>query len=117
MEHDATLTHAFRRRFAATLALTVFSAAPFVVFHQTVEDAATDFRVEFQYLVTGWAPWLMIVVGILCFVPVIVSTGRSAFSRWSLPPGVRTAYEIWGAILYLLGVLLLTQTAQVAAAF
>jgi hypothetical protein len=106
-----------RRRAAALASLAVLSVAPFLVFQHTVRDAATDFRIDFSYLVTGWAPWLLIVVGLLCFVPVVVSMGRSAFSRWSLPPGIRHAYETWGAILYLLGVLLLTQTSQVAGAF
>ncbi|MEA2351116.1 MAG: hypothetical protein QOG41_505 [Thermoleophilaceae bacterium] len=106
-----------RRRLSGLLALVLFSAAPFVVFGRTVRDAATDFRIEFNYLVTGWGPWFLIAVGILCFVPVVVSIGRNAYSRWSLPPGIRTAYEIWGATLYLLGVLLLTQTSQIAGAF
>ena len=106
-----------RRRLAAALALAVFAAAPFVVFEPVVRDAATHFRIEFKYLVSGWVPWLLVVVGALCFVPVIVSIGRGAYSRWSLHPGLRTAYEIWGATLYLLGVILLTKTAQVAAAF
>jgi hypothetical protein len=110
-------TRICRRRLAAVMALAAFSAAPFVVFQHTMRDAATDFRVDFNYLVTGWAPWLLILVGLLCFVPVVVSMGRSAFSRWSLPPGIRHAYEVWGAVLYLLGVLLLTQTTQVANAF
>lgn len=106
-----------RRRLAALAALAAFSAAPFVVFQQVVRDAATDFRVDLTYLVSGWVPWLLIVLGLLCFVPVVVSMGRSAFSRWSLPPGIRHAYEVWGAVLYLLGVLLLTQTSQVSGAF
>jgi hypothetical protein len=118
MNQEAVIgTRICRRRLTALLALAAFSAAPFVVFQHTVSDAATDFRVEFNYLVTGWAPWLLIVVGLLCFVPVVVSMGRSAFSRWSLPPGIRHAYEIWGATLYLLGVLLLTQTSQIAGAY
>jgi hypothetical protein len=118
MEQHAVIgTRICRRRLTALMALAVFSAAPFLVFQQTVQDAATDFRVEFNYLVTGWAPWFLIVVGMLCFVPVVVSMGRSAFSRWSLPPGIRHAYEVWGVTLYLLGILLLTQTSQVAGAF
>ena len=112
-----TWTRICRRRVGALLTLVVFSAAPFLVFQHTVQDAATDFRVDFNYLVTGWAPWLLIVVGMLCFVPVVVSMGRSAFSRWSLAPGIRHAYEVWGAVLYLLGVLLLTQTSQISGAF
>lgn len=106
-----------RRRLAAALALAVFAAAPFVVFQHVVQDAATHFRVQLTYLVSGWVPWVLVVVGALCFVPVIVSIGRGAYSRWALHPGIRTAYEIWGATLYLLGVLLLTQTAQVSSAF
>ena len=118
MKQDGLVaTRICRRRLAALMALAVFSAAPFVVFQHTVSDAATDFRVDLSYLVSGWAPWFLIVVGLLCFVPVVVSMGRSAFSRWSLPPGIRHAYETWGAILYLLGVLLLTQTSQVSGAF
>ena len=118
MEQDAVVgTRICRRRIAALMALAAFSAAPFFVFQQTVQDAATDFRVDFNYLLTGWAPWLLIVLGLLCFVPVVVSMGRSTFSRWSLPPGIQHAYEVWGAVLYLLGVLLLTQTSQVANAF
>lgn len=112
-----TAPHIYRRRLAALVTLAVFSAAPFYVFNHVVRDAATNFRVELNYLVSGWVPWLLVVVGALCFVPVIVSIGRSAYSRWSLPPGVRTAYEVWGATLYILGVLLLTQTAQVSSAF
>jgi hypothetical protein len=114
---EVTGMQVHRRRASALMALALFSAAPLLVFRHTVRDAATDFRLEFNYLVTGWGPWLMIAVGILCFVPVVVSIGRSAYSRWSLAPGIRTAYEIWGATLYLLGVLLLTQTSQVANAF
>lgn len=106
-----------RRRLGAAVALAVFSAAPFVVFQSTLADAATNFRVEFNYLVTGWAPWTLVAIGVLCFVPVVVSMGRGAFSRWALAPVTRRAYEIWGATLYLLGVLLLTQTAQISSAF
>lgn len=110
-------TRICRRRLAAASALAVFAAAPFYVFQHVIQDAATDFRVEIKYLVSGWAPWFLICIGSLCFVPVIVSIGRNAYSRWALAPGIRTAYEIWGATLYILGVLLLTQTAQVSSAF
>ena len=106
-----------RRRAAAAAALALFAAAPFAVFQTTVRDAATNFRVELGYLVTGWGPWVLIVTGSLCFVPVIVSIGRSAFSRWALSPGIKLAYEIWGATLYLLGLGLLVQTSQVSSAF
>ena len=117
MEQHVAGAHIWRRRLQAVVTLALFSVAPFLVFESTVRDAAaSDFRLEFDYLVTGWAPWALIAIGLLCFVPVVVSIGRSAFSRWSLSPQVRRAWEIWGVTLYLLGVLLLVQTAQIAAA-
>ena len=116
--NGAHRAHAATRRMLAALAIALFAAAPFVVFHGTVRDAATsEFRLELGYLVSGWAPWLLIVVGALCFVPVVVSIRRSAYSRWSLSVGIRHAYETWGITLYLLGLILVIQTSQVAAAF
>src|SRR5947208_2144129 len=118
MEHGViTGVHAFRRRLTAAATLAAFSAAPFVVFEATVRDAATNFRIEFKYLLTGWGPWVLVATGVLCFVPVVVSMGRAAYSRWFLTVGVKRAFEIWGVTLYLLGVLLLTQTAQISSAF
>ena len=108
---------AWRRRVAAAVSIVLLCAAPFVVFHGTIRDAATKFRFEFVYLVTGWAPWALVFLGSLCFVPVAVSIGRGAYSRWFLSARIRHVYEIWGATLYLLGVLLLTQTSQVSRAF
>jgi hypothetical protein len=116
-QHVLTRAPACKRRLGAAVALAVFSAAPFVVFQATLRDAATNFRVEFNYLVTGWGPWTLVAIGVLCFVPVVVSMGRSAYSRWALTPATRRAYEIWGATLYLLGVMLLTQTTQISSAF
>jgi hypothetical protein len=116
-QHVLTGAHACRRRLGAAAALAVFSAAPFVVFQSTLRDAATNFRLEPNYLVTGWGPWTLVAIGVLCFVPIVVSMGRSAYSRWALTPPTRRAYEIWGATLYILGVMLLTQTAQISSAF
>jgi len=112
-----TGARACKRRIGASVALAVFCALPFVVFQATLQDAATKFRVEFNYLLSGWGPWMLVSAGVLCFVPVVVSIERSAYSRWALAPTIRRAYEIWGATFYLLGVLLLTQTAQISSAF
>lgn len=115
---EAPLPGALRRRMAAFCGIAIFLVAPFLVFHRTIEDATiSDFRFELGYVVTGWGPWALIVAGSLCMVPVAFSIGRSAFSRWSLNPGVRRAYEAWGITLYLLGVLLAVQTSQIASAF
>jgi hypothetical protein len=105
------------RRAAAAASVALGLAAPFLVFRSTVEDAATDFRMEFDYLVTGWGPWALIVLGCLCFIPVTVSIGRNGYSRWYVRPGTRHAYEAWGLTLYLLGLLLAIQTSQIAGAY
>jgi hypothetical protein len=115
---DAGSRHgAWRGRLAACLAIALFCAAPVVIFQATMRDAATEFRLEFNYLVTGWGPWALIALGSLCFVPVAASIGRDVYSRWFLSARIRHIWEIWGAVLYLLGVVLLTQTSQIADAF
>ena len=107
-----------RRRVGALAAILVFAVAPFGVFHDTIEDAVvSDFRLELGYLVSGWAPWALIVAGALCMVPVAVSAGRGALSRWWLSPEVRHTYAAWGISLYLLGLLLAIETSQIARAF
>jgi hypothetical protein len=103
-----------KRRVAATAAVAVFGVAPFAVFHRTILDAASQFRIEFVYLLSGWTAWTLILVGTLCFVPVALSLGRDEYSRWFLKPAIRRAYEAWGVSLYVMGILLAVQTAQVA---
>jgi hypothetical protein len=107
-----------RRRGTAVAAIAVFCAAPFAVFYRTVDDAIrSDFRFELGYLVSGWGPWVLIVVGSVCMLPVAVSIGRSAFSRWWLSPVVRHTYAAWGISLYLLGLLLAVETSTIARAY
>jgi hypothetical protein len=103
-----------RRRLAATSAVALFAAWPFVVFHEVVLDAASQFRLEFVYLLSGWTAWILILLGVLCFVPVALSIGRDEYSRWYVKPAIRRAYEAWGVSLYVMGILLAVQTAQVA---
>jgi hypothetical protein len=105
------------QRLAGMVAVTIACAWPFVVFRATVEDAATDPRVDFEYLVTGWGPWLLIVLGSLSFVPVVLSIARSGYSRLYVKPATRHAYEAWGVSLYTLGLLLAIQTSQIAGAY
>jgi hypothetical protein len=103
-----------RRRLAAATAVALFAALPFAVFHRTILDAASQFRLEFVYLMSGWTAWVLILLGVLCFIPVALSIGRDEYSRWFLKPAIRRAYEAWGVSLYVLGMLLAVQTAQVA---
>ena len=73
---------------------------------------ADEFRLEPGYLVTGWTAYGLIALGLLFFVPVLVSIGRSPDSR--LYPRSRGAYAGWGVSLYTLGILLAAQVAVIA---
>jgi hypothetical protein len=73
---------------------------------------AEDFRLEADYLVTGWTAYALIAAGLLFFVPVVVSIGRAPNSR--LYPRTRNALVGWGVSLYTLGALLASQVAIIA---
>jgi hypothetical protein len=88
------------------------AAMPVVLWHRAMGIIAADFRFELGYLVTGWSAYLLIVLGLLFFIPVVVSIGRRPDSR--LYPRSRGAYVGWGVSLYLLGIMLATQVAVIA---
>jgi hypothetical protein len=103
------------RRRARVVGLTGFLVAaslPIVLWHRAIEIIASDFRVEWHYLVTGWTGYALIALGLLFAVPVVASIGRSPESR--LYPRSRNAYAGWAVSLYLLGIVLATQVAAVA---
>jgi hypothetical protein len=73
---------------------------------------AAEFRFDFEYLVTGWTAYGLIALGLLFFLPVVLSIGRRPDSR--LYPHSRGAYAGWGVSLYTLGIMLATQVAVIA---
>ena len=75
---------------------------------------AEDFRLEAEYLVTGWTGYTLIGLGLLFFIPVVLSIGRRPDSRFY--PRSRGAYVGWGVSLYTLGIMLATQVAVIASA-
>jgi hypothetical protein len=88
------------------------AALPVVLWHRVIGVVATDFRLDLEYLVTGWTAWVLICLGVVLMVPVVVSIGRHPESR--LYPRARNAYAGWGVSLYLLGIMLASQVAQLA---
>jgi hypothetical protein len=103
------------RRTARLVGLVGFLAAaalPPLLWHRAIAAIAADFRIEIPYL-TGWLAYALIAIGLLFFVPVLVSIGRRPDSR--LYPRARNAYAGWGISCYLLGLALATQVAQIAA--
>ena len=85
---------------------------PAVLWHRPIAMIAEDFRLEAEYLVTGWAAFALIALGLLFFIPVVLSIGRRPDSR--LYPRSRGAYAGWGVSLYTLGIMLATQVAVIA---
>lgn len=85
---------------------------PVALWHRPMAMIAEDFRLEAEYLVTGWTAYGLIVLGLLFFVPVVLSIGRRPDSRFY--PRSRGAYAGWGVSLYTLGILLASQVAIIA---
>ena len=90
---------------------TCAAALPVVLWHRAIAIVATDFRVEFDYLLTGWLGYLLLAGGLLLLLPVVASAGRNPASR--LYPRSRNAWMGWGVSLYLMG---FAVAAQVSAA-
>jgi hypothetical protein len=102
------------RRRRAAAALVAAAIAPFVVFNQVFLGAIEVFHWDLGYLVGGWSAWLLVLLGAAFFVPVVLSIGRSPYSRWFMRTPVRHAYQGWGGAFYLMGVILAVEMSQVA---
>ena len=85
-------------------------ALPIVLWWDVIADIAHVYRFSFGYFV-GWAPWALMVAGVLCLVPVAWSEGRDPEGRFY--PRARNAYLGWGVSLYVLGVLIAWQVARI----
>lgn len=108
-----TEKHLLSRRRAQWVGLAGFLLAavtPALLWHRSISAIASDFRLELDYL-TGWTGYALIGLGLIFFVPVVISIGRSPESR--LYPRSRNAYVGWGVSLYLLGIVLASQVAAV----
>jgi hypothetical protein len=87
----------------------VAAVAPALLFHRVIVDIAYEFRLDARYLLE-WAPWVLLVLGLAFLFPVAYSAGLDPDSRYF--PRFRRAYAGWGITLYLLGIALATQVAQ-----
>jgi hypothetical protein len=104
-----------RRRQARALGaggFVVAAALPGVLFHRVILDIAHEARLDARYFLE-WAPWVLLALGLAFLLPVAYSSGLDPDSRWF--PRFRRAYAGWGITLYLLGIALATQVAQLYA--
>ncbi len=87
-------------------------SAPILLWHRTVSAIASEFHLEARYLITGWAPWALMAVGLVCLATAGISDWRTRDRRFYRPGS--GALVGWGLSLYLLGFALATQVAQIA---
>ena len=85
------------------------AALPVVLWHRAIGVVASDFRLEVDYLLTGWLGYGLIAGGLLLLLPVAFSEGRRPDTR--LYPRSRNAYMGWGMSLYILGFAVAAQVA------
>ena len=105
--------HELSRRNARLVGLGGFlfaAALPPLLWHRAMAAVAEDFRFDLDYL-SGWTGYALIAAGLLFFVPVVLSIGRTPASR--LYPRSRNAYLAWGISLYILGFAIAVQVAAV----
>lgn len=100
-------------RIVGLVGFLVAAALPPLLWHRAIAAVAHDFKMSLPYL-TGWLAYGLIALGLLFFIPVLISIGRRPDSR--LYPRARNAWAGWGVSCYLLGIGLATQIAQIAAA-
>jgi hypothetical protein len=94
--------------FSWLLALTI---TPLALWHRVLGSVLDSFNWSLTYLAGELSPWLLLAAGVGFLVPVAVSTGRDPESRWY--PRARRAYVAWGTVVYLLGLILAVQVAEV----
>ena len=85
--------------------------APLLLWHRMLSDILRSFHPSLTYLIAELSPWLLLCAGVTFLVPVAISAGRSPESR--LYPRGRRAYIAWGTVVYLLGLILAVQVAEV----
>ena len=101
-----------RARRAGAIGFAAALALPIVLWHDVIGDIAGEFRLDARYLLTGLTPWVLMALGLCCFVPVVVEDWRDRDRRFYRPG--TGAWFGWGITLYLLGFGLATQVAQIA---
>jgi hypothetical protein len=91
--------------------LIALAVMPVAIWHRVLGDVFASFHWSLSFLLAELSPWLLLLAGIAFLVPVAVSAGRDPESR--LYPRARRAYIAWGTVVYLMGVILALQVAEV----
>jgi hypothetical protein len=103
-----------RARGLGIAGLVAAAGLPVVLWRDVIAMVAQESELGMGYL-TGWMPWVLMALGLLCFAYVLVLDAVNSRSRFHRPGG--GAWMGWGVSLYLLGFALATQVAQIANGF
>jgi len=98
-----------QRQLVGLIGFSVAAALPALLWHRAIGVVASDFRLEADYLLTGWLGYALIAGGLLFMLPVAFSAGRDPGGR--LYPRMRKSYMGWGVSLYLMGCAVAAQVA------
>jgi hypothetical protein len=101
-----------RARRTGAVGFTAAAVLPVALWHRVIADIAAQFQFDLSYLVTGWTPWVLMAMGLCCFIPVWIADLRDRDRRFYTSGS--GAWFGWGVTLYLLGFGLATQVAQIA---
>lgn len=100
-----------RARRSGPILFIAAAALPVALWRHVMTDIASEFELTWRYLLTGCLPWILMALGLLCFVVVAVVDSRDRNRRFYGPGSA--AWAAWGTTLYLLGFALATQVAQI----
>lgn len=87
------------------------AALPVALWHRTASAIASEFSFDATYLLTGWSPFLLMALGLLCALPALARLGAERSRFYGASPA---AWSAWAACLYLLGFALAAQVSQLA---
>jgi hypothetical protein len=87
-------------------------AVPILLWHRVIAAIAADFHLDVRYLLTGWTPWTLMALGLVCLLIAGAIDWRARDRRFYGPGSA--AWVGWGLSLYILGFALATQVAQIA---
>ncbi len=90
--------------------LLAMAILPVTLWYRVLLDILASFHLSFAYIVEEFSPWLLLLAGVTFLLPVAASAGLHPENR--LYPQARKAYASWGVALYLLGLMLMVQVAQ-----
>lgn len=100
-----------RARRVGAAGVAIVAVLPVVLWHHVIAMILGEFELSTRYLLTALMPWLLMLMGLACAIPLAVADLRDRERRFHRRGSA--AWAGWGVTLYLLGFGLATQVAQI----